>query len=305
MFGMFKKQQRCKEGYSRKGDRCVKKNHTSKNSENPKTCSIDGKNFCKEEDKPLKGPISYFGGKSKLADKIIGNMREHDVYVEPFAGGAAVYYKKPLASKNVINDKDRNIANIHKTLKKNPNVLKKCDMTLSKDKFNRIKNKGQKTTCEFLYLNKLSYGGLMESPVTCSNPENKEACEKRWSKNKDKGMTYVKAHTNDYKNKLKSTTVTNQDFRTVMKKYDSKKTLHYLDPPYVVGGDSYKVHGITPEEVCGTAKKMKGKVIISYDDRKEVRKGCKGLKMKKVKTSYTIDRNNPHKKANELLITNY
>jgi DNA adenine methylase len=255
MFNLFKSTpKRCKLGFHRKGDRCVR-NIAKKPTNSPQSfnsCPIDGKHYCKDGDKPLKAPIAYLGGKSKLANKIIDKIPEHEVYVEPFIGGGSVYYKKPLAKKNVIGDKDKDIVKIHQTLKNNPNTIKSCDMTLSTDKFNRIKNKSDKSACNVFYLNKLSYGAMMSSPVTCSNPKNKESCERRWKRNKDKGMKYQKVHVDDYKEKLKNTTILNQDYKAVMKKYDSPKTLHYLDPPYVVGGKSYKVHGVTPEEVCYT-----------------------------------------------------
>jgi len=42
----------------------------------------------------LRTPISYYGGKQKLVRTIVGFMPEHKMYVEPFLGGAAVYFGK-------------------------------------------------------------------------------------------------------------------------------------------------------------------------------------------------------------------
>ena len=42
----------------------------------------------------LKTPISYYGGKQKLATKIISLIPLHTLYCEPFLGGAAVFFAK-------------------------------------------------------------------------------------------------------------------------------------------------------------------------------------------------------------------
>jgi len=276
------------------------------------TCTIDGKQFCKVGDKPLRPPIARAGGKSQIADKIINKIPPHKIYVEPFLGGGAVFLKKPLAKKNVINDKDRDVSTVFKAFK-NDNGFNRCDMSgASKEKFDRIKNKSNKSACDVAYLQRFSFGGQMNTFALGNNAQEKlkkPTYKKRFKLNKkDFGIKYQQAHQEDYKNKLKNTTIKNQDFKKIMEKHDSKDTFHYLDPPYYGSENVYKEKGVTPKEVCEVVKKMKGKVILSYNDVPEVRKVCKGLKFKKVDTKYSISRGDSdsrNKKAKELLITNY
>jgi len=269
------------------------------------SCIIDGKQFCKIGDKPLRPPIARAGGKSQIADKIINKIPKHQTYTEPFVGGGAVFLKKPLAKKNVINDKDKDVATVFKSFKQGSG-FNRCDMTPSKEKFDRIKNKSNKTACDIAYLNKLSFGSGMNSFALGKIPGYKnEGFKRRFPKRKDLGIKYQKAHQKDYKNKLKNTSIVNQDFKKVMEKNDSKNTLHYLDPPYYGSDGVYKERGVTPKEVCEVVKKMKGKVILSYNDHPKVRKACKGLKFKKVDTKYTLSSNSNNKKAKEVLISNY
>ena len=66
-------------------------------------------------------PISiiYPGGKSKVAKTIINQMPPHEKYVEPFAGAAHVFFKKPKAKKNVLNDINKNLIRFFKEIKDN------------------------------------------------------------------------------------------------------------------------------------------------------------------------------------------
>lgn len=45
--------------------------------------------------KPMKPPFSYYGGKQRMASKIIPYIPKHTVYVEPFCGSATILFKKP------------------------------------------------------------------------------------------------------------------------------------------------------------------------------------------------------------------
>src|SRR5262249_17923182 len=50
------------------------------------------------------GPIPYIGGKNKIAKAIIKFFPKHQTYVEPFAGGAQVFFHKEPSKVEVLND---------------------------------------------------------------------------------------------------------------------------------------------------------------------------------------------------------
>src|ERR1035437_6874344 len=60
------------------------------------------------------GPFSYIGGKRALANRIIEIFPEHKTYVEPFAGGAQVFFRKSPSKVEVLNDLDREIVNFYR-----------------------------------------------------------------------------------------------------------------------------------------------------------------------------------------------
>lgn len=72
----------------------------------------------------MKPPISYYGGKQRMAHRIVPLIPRHTIYVEPFAGGAAVFFQKPWPDvtntthyREVINDTDERLVNFYRVLR--------------------------------------------------------------------------------------------------------------------------------------------------------------------------------------------
>lgn len=71
----------------------------------------------------MRTPLTYYGGKQKLAAQIVGLMPSHSVYLEPFAGGAAVLFAKPRAQRETLNDLDSTIVRFWRALRDQPEDL--------------------------------------------------------------------------------------------------------------------------------------------------------------------------------------
>ena len=68
-------------------------------------------------------PFAYFGGKTRLAERIIQLLPPHRHYVEPFAGSLAVLLAKPRADMETVNDLDGDLMTFWRVLRDQPEDL--------------------------------------------------------------------------------------------------------------------------------------------------------------------------------------
>lgn len=86
---------------------------------------------------PVKAPFPYFGGKNLIARWIASQLPPHTVYVEPFAGSAAVLFAKRVSSHEVLNDVNGNIVCFFRVLRDRPaELVRACSLSpYARDEF--------------------------------------------------------------------------------------------------------------------------------------------------------------------------
>ena len=57
--------------------------------------------------------IPYFGGKYEMSRKMVHMIPEHERYIEVFFGGGSMFFRKPKAKFNVLNDIDSDLINLY------------------------------------------------------------------------------------------------------------------------------------------------------------------------------------------------
>jgi DNA adenine methylase len=243
--------------------------------------------------------IARVGGKSKLAQRIVSKIPKHRIFVEAFVGGGAVFFRKKPSEIEVVNDLDKDIYNVYRDMKAVGEHMANKDFSLSRDKFNRLKNqKSFNSKVERLYRN------LYLSLNSFRGDRKNYVGDK---KENEKAGTNVGARykTTKYKDRLKDVVIKNNDWKTLISKYDSKDTFFYLDPPYSMAGDNndYKNNDVSIEELYNVLKNIKGKFLLSYDHNADIKNKFKGFKIRLVKTQYETSGDQINKK--EYLISNY
>jgi len=182
--------------------------------------------------------FGYFGGKyyllNDIMDIIIDIINKKDIkcVVDVFGGSGTVILSLPLIYKvnRVYNDIDKKLINVLKVLmdnEKRERVLSSLEYSLrSRDLFkefmesdwDNLSDEGM--AVRFLYIIGYSFSANLRS----YGYEVKEFRSGMGAviENIKKNWKYIQLLTN----------IENLDFRELIKKYDSEKTLLYLDPPY-------------------------------------------------------------------------
>lgn len=73
---------------------------------------------------PCRPAFPYYGGKGRMAAAIVGLLPPHRLYVEPFAGSAAVLLAKAPSKHEVINDRDGNVVAFYRAMREHPEELR-------------------------------------------------------------------------------------------------------------------------------------------------------------------------------------
>ena len=244
--------------------------------------------------------VPYVGSKRQLLPAILPRVPEHRVYVEPFAGGAALFFTKPPAQVSVLNDKDRNLIRFYREFScKKVQACKKesrhtCDYA---EKARKKVRAGTASVCEQIAARRFS----IVSDVTGGMKKDECKIHQVVTKQLEKKCP-------EYEARLKSAVLHSVDFKTIVEKYDAKDAFIFMDPPYPDTTLPYGAKGVTPAEVCAVARGVKGKVMVTYNDHPDVRKACsgKGLRIKVVASKHRSKRvTKGNVRTRELLITNY
>jgi len=67
--------------------------------------------------------LKYPGSKWSIADWIIDHMPAHEVYLEPYFGSGAVFFRKKLVKFETINDLEGNVVNLFRVIREMPQAL--------------------------------------------------------------------------------------------------------------------------------------------------------------------------------------
>ena len=251
----------------------------------------------------MRSPISYIGGKRAIAKKIIEVFPKHTTYVEAFAGGAQVFFKKEPSTVEVLNDLDGEMVNFYRVCQQHyEELLRYLRFMLVSRKWHGLLKVTDATTltdiqraARHLYLLKTSYAGLIRSLNYRRNVVQPPGFNP---------ATFPKVIEEAHK-RLARVQIECQPYEKVLKGYDRPDTLFYLDPPYY-GIKLYR-HNLEAADFETMAKRLagiQGKFVLSLNDVPEVRRIFKRFKFREIDIHYTAQKI-AGRRYKEVLITNF
>ncbi len=180
----------------------------------------------------MKTPITYYGGKQQMLKYILPLIPKHELYIEPFFGGGAVFFAKEPAKVEFINDSNGEMINFYRVLKHNYSELKKeIDITLHSE--------FQQKQAKHIYKNPKNYEDVKRAWAiwVLSHQSFYSILDNTWKCSKSRAVgrqiqMRKESFTESYSKRLEATSIFCRDALDVIRKADHENAFHYIDPPY-------------------------------------------------------------------------
>lgn len=248
--------------------------------------------------------IPWIGGKRRLAKEILPLFPEHTCYVEPFCGGAALFFMKPPSKVEVLNDINGDVINLYRVVRHHlDEFMRQFRWALtSRESFLHHQLEDERTLTDiqraarFFYLQKLCFGSKVEgrtfgTGVTSPKRLNLLRLEEDLST----------AHL-----RLSQTTIERLDWQACIDRYDRARTLFFIDPPYwQTEGYGVDFPFDQYQRMAELARSAQGHLIITVNDHPDMRSVFKGLPVRTTEIQYTVGGAGRSTKQRELIITNF
>ncbi len=187
--------------------------------------------------------LRRLGNKKKIAKKILAHFPKHHIYIEPFFGAGGMFFNKPKAKYNVLNDIDSDVYNLFQVISNRKEELEVAfkSMPVHQDLWEHWKKNIETDSIQkalrFLFL---SNYGFLGQPETL----------RYLSENTSKLLYENINRTNEF---IFGCEFMDCDFRDIFRKlsFKSKReklnTFAYCDPPYLGTSNNYS-QGFTEQD---------------------------------------------------------
>lgn len=241
-----------------------------------------------ESPKRRSAALRYPGSKWSLAQEIVALFGDHYHYVEPYFGSGAVFFSKPVSPHELINDMNSLVVNFFRVLRDHTDdFLFALEATpWSRDEYDH---------------SHIQTGDAVEDArrfVTriwqahASDLAKKTGWKSRGSKQPARGMSVrwqrVPSELAEMAVRLKDAEIENRPAIDVIRRFATKDTLIYADPPYLMETRTQKMyaHEMSVDEhleMLNVLKLHPGPVVISGYESSMYDKHLRGWKKVMVK----------------------
>lgn len=247
----------------------------------------------------MKTILTRPGNKRGIAHTIIPYFPVHQVYIEPFFGAGGLFFEKPLAKVNIVNDLDGDVYNLFQVVQREPAKLRKLigQQVFHESQLTDWKKHPEtdpvRRALRFLFLSNYTFMGKGQTLRFGS------AGIKQLILDRIKPTIEL----------LQGVEFSNRDFRSFFKQIPQtvyKKAFIYCDPPYLdTDNSSYQTGGWTQADLVdliAACQKTGARFAISEFDTPAVLKLARKQKLKVVQIG---ERKNLANTRMEILIKNY
>lgn len=248
--------------------------------------------------------IGWIGGKRQLRKEILSTFPADGVkrYIEVFGGaGWVLFGKEKLPDQmEVFNDLNGDLINLYRCVKYHCEALQdELDWLLdSREIF-------------FDYLNQRTMPGLTDIQRAARylyNIKLSFGCDQRTFATSPKTIEHTKEFLSKVKTRLAGVVIEHRDFEPLIKTYDRKDALFYLDPPYVGTENYYDVSfsSMDHQRLAELLGNLKGRFILSYNDDPCIKQLYAWCSVKTIVRKNTLAGNGDNRVPfAELIIKNY
>ncbi len=216
----------------------------------------------------MKPPFSYYGGKQTLAPSIIKLIPEHNLYCEPFCGGAAVFFHKDktISQVEVLNDTNQEIINFFR-------VVQNEFVSLEKEIRISLHSRRLFTDAKVIYNNPHMFSQIrrawalwvMATQGFASMIDGSWGYDKKKRTTSRKVMNKRNDFTEEFAYRLQDVQVECTDALRIITSRDTPTSFFYIDPPYY-NSDCGHYDGYTIEDfkqLLNALSKLEGKFLLS------------------------------------------
>ena len=221
----------------------------------------------------MRSPLVWLGGKSLLVSKLLRFIPIHDRYIEVFGGGASLLFAKPRSSVEVYNDVDPALADFFRLIQdaqEFPVFYRHALLTLySRQLYREYKQTwaGHDTRLErviqWFAVARQSFAGRFGGSWGFSLYGDNQATK---FMNTVRRLRHISA-------RFKNVKVENEDWESIIARYDSPDSFFYLDPPYLLstrrsGGYLFEMTDDDHKRMADKLSRVKGACMLSGYDNK-------------------------------------
>lgn len=214
----------------------------------------------------MKPPLTYYGGKQKLAPVIVPMIPEHTLYNEPFCGGAAILFNKPQSEIEVLNDANKELINFYQVVQQDyVSLEKEIRITLHSRKLHQ--------DAGVIYDNPHLFSPLKRAWAVwvLASQSFSSMLDGSWGYDKTRNTTTKKVinkgllFSEEYAIRLQNVQLECTDALYIIKSRDTEQTFHYCDPPYF-NSDCGHYKGYTEQDMrnlLDLLATVKGRFLLS------------------------------------------